>query len=61
MRVKIGAQWFEVEPDQAIMIEVTLGERENIAAMPAEARFYATFHSDDARDADAKLAWMKEA
>ncbi len=61
MRVKIGARWFEVEPDQAVMIEINPTERANIAAMPPEARFYGTFHEDDARDEDAKLAWMKEA
>jgi hypothetical protein len=61
MRVKIGARWFEVEPYQAIMIEIDPTERANIAVMPPEARFYATFHKDDARDADTKLAWMKEA
>ena len=59
MRVKVGDQWFSVEEDQALMVELTDTDRRNIANMIPGARFYAQFDDRDPRDAEAKLAWMR--
>lgn len=59
MKVKIGAQWFDVTDDQPIMIVMTPADRANIAAMPPENMHYAVFGPGDIRPASDKLDWMK--
>ncbi len=59
MRVKIGDQWFEPAADQAIMIELTEGDRRNIRNMAPGATKYAVFHDDDERDHGEMNAWME--
>ncbi len=58
MRVKIGDQWHEVSPESAICIELTAGDRRNIANMLPEATKYAVFADTDPREPAAKLEWM---
>ena len=43
------------------MIELSDADRRNIANMAPGARFYGSFHPQDERDEDEKIAWMKEA
>lgn len=59
MRVKIGAQWHEVDPTSAIMIELTAADRANIANMVPDATKYAVFHDADERSVEQKRAWME--
>ena len=61
MRVKIGNHWHSIKPDSAIMVELSDADRRNIANMAPGARFYGSFHPQDERDEDQKVAWMKEA
>lgn len=58
MRVKVGDSWYEVDASQPIMIELTDADKANIAAMPANARFYAVFDDGDTKSREEKLAWM---
>ncbi|RWX78277.1 hypothetical protein EPK99_06490 [Neorhizobium lilium] len=60
MRVKIGDQWFEPTPSQAICIELTSSDKANINAMSEERSRYGAFHDDDHRSDIEMLEWMRE-
>lgn len=58
MRVKHGDQWFECEPGKPLMIELTAGDRRNIARMLPDATKYALFDDAEPMNNGDKLAWM---
>lgn len=60
MRIKVGDQWFQCEPGQPIMVELTDGDRRNIANMHPDATRYAIFEDDDGWSNEQKFAWMDE-
>lgn len=60
MRIKTGSQWFECRPDQPIMVELTDGDKRNIANMHPDATRYAIFDDNDDWSKEQKLAWMDE-
>lgn len=60
MRVKIGDKWFSCELGQPIMVELTPGDKTNIANMHPNAKRYAVFHDDEPTTKDEKFAWMAD-
>lgn len=60
MRVKYGDQWFECEPGKPLMVELTEGDKRNIANMHPDATKYACFDDSDATTADETRAWMAQ-
>lgn len=60
MRIKVGNQWFQCEPGQPVMVELTDGDKRNIANMHPDATRYAIFEDDDGWSNEQKFAWMDE-
>lgn len=58
MRVKHGDRWYDCEPGAPLMVELTEGDKRNIANMHPEATRYACFDDTDPRTPGEKLAWM---
>ena len=57
MRVKVGSKWYESEPGQPIMVELTPTDKKNINDMSHDATRYALFADDDTTS-EQKRAWM---
>ena len=63
MRVKVGDQWFEPEPDRPIMVELTEDEKAVIGNLPAARDRLAVFVKSDPGEPPVpaqRLAWMNE-
>lgn len=61
MRIKVGNNWFQCEPDQPIAVELTAQDRSNIADMAHSATRYVCFHDADKDQAvESKMAWLSE-
>lgn len=59
MRVKVGDRWFDCEPGQPVMVELTDGDKANIVNMHPDAHKYAVFDDADETSIPEKLAWME--
>lgn len=59
MRVKVGNDWFQCEPNRPLMVELSDSDKANIAAMHDDATLYAVFDDSDQTSAEEKLRWMK--
>ena len=59
MRVKVGNNWYKVELEQPIMVELTKQDKENISNMLPTATKYATFEEGTMLTEQNKIDWMK--
>ena len=59
MKVKVGEQWFEVEPGQPVMIVLTQKDKVNIEHMVGGATKYACFSDSETMSDEEKLEWMR--
>ena len=62
MRVKVGNTWYSVEPGQPIAVELTEGDKANIANMHPEATRYAVIDDDDTTlpTSSDRIAWLAD-
>lgn len=60
MKIKVGDQWFECQPDQPIMVVLEEGDKRNIAAMDPDCSKYALFDDADGLSRDEQFAWMND-
>ena len=60
MRVKVGSTWYECKLGQPVMVELSPGERQQIADMAPDCTRYAQFDDDEPLTRDEMFAWMNE-
>lgn len=61
MRVKIGDQWFEAEPDRPIMVELTEEDKKNIAAtIGTDKTKYIAYYVGGFEQLINMLGWMRD-
>lgn len=60
MRVKVGNEWFEAQPEQPIAVELTDEDKANLAGMPPHTHRYGLFDEQDVENVPEfyRRAWM---
>lgn len=59
MRVKVGDTWYDCQPDQPIMVELTDKDKFNIQHMAERATRYAVFDQKNAFNKQTMKEWME--
>lgn len=60
MRVKVGNTWYDCQPGQPIMVELTDAEKRDLKNLPTDATRYALFARQDTFNKGTMKDWMDD-